>query len=287
MTKLFSPLILAIATVTLAGCELYFGDDGGGDNRWTYCASDGYYVCNGNDCEWAGARCPQEPGYTCTSNEDCAAGCYCSPDGVCEEAGFCATETDCPEGFHCDVDRSSCVPDTCASSADCNTGEYCDTNTGTCTPSCTCSSDLGAQENGYGYCDETRGTCEPTPAGGSCGGTSTCATPEPTCAAGEVALIKDGCYTGACQAIATCDVTPTCEALQHEADCLGNGAACSSVYYGINCQRSDGSACMAGDTGCVCQSFQFAECRTRATNAAAPLMSFPASNGDLIDVFAR
>ena len=72
MTKLLSPLVLALATVFLAGCELYFG--GGGGDRWTYCAADGYYMCDGDDCEWAGARCPSDPEYTCSDHADCAAG---------------------------------------------------------------------------------------------------------------------------------------------------------------------------------------------------------------------
>jgi hypothetical protein len=282
MKKLFSPLALAVALASLTGCELYFGGhNDGGDDRWTYCANDGYYVCNGDDCEWAGARCPADPGYTCESNADCAAGCYCQ-DGVCEEAGFCSTDAECPDGFSCDEARNSCVPDGCSTSADCDSGEFCDAGTGTCTASCVCSTDQQAQDAGFGYCDETRGTCEPTPAGGSCGGTSTCATAEPTCAAGEVALISNGCYTGGCQAIGSCDVTPGCEALQHESDCLGQNSTCSSVYYGINCQTPGGTACMAGDTGCVCQSFQFAECRSRTT----AMMVYPTSDGSFVDVFS-
>ena len=286
MKKLFSPLALAFALVsTLTGCELYFGgNSGGGDDRWTYCANDGYYVCNGDNCEWAGARCPDEPGYTCESDSECAAGCYCSTAGVCEEAGFCSRDTDCPEGYTCDEDRASCVPEACAADTDCAAGEYCDPN-GACTPSCLCTSDQQAQDLGYGFCDEARGTCEPTPDTGSCVGTSTCTTAEPTCAVGEVALIKDGCYTGACSAIGACDIAPGCEALQHEADCLGANMTCTSVYYGINCTNNQGTACQPGmgDTSCVCQSFSFAECRTRL-NA---MMVYPTSDGSFVDVFAH
>lgn len=281
MTKLFSPLVLAIATLSLAGCELYFGDSGSSDDRWSYCANDGYYVCEGDDCEWAGARCPDDPSYTCTSDAECAAGCYCSTDGICEEAGFCGTEEDCPDGFHCDVDRSSCVPDSCTSSAECEAGEYCDN--GACTASCSCTTDAEAQGQGWGYCDEARNTCEPTPVGGSCAGTSTCGTAEPTCAAGQVALILNDCYTGACQDIAACDVAPTCEARQHEADCLDANATCTSVYVGINCTKADGSACQAGDTGCTCASFSFDRCQTRAANATRAV---PTSDGRLVDMLS-
>ena len=279
MKNLFSPhrLVLAIATVfSLTGCELYFGGSGSsGGDRWTYCANDGYYVCQGDNCDWAGPRCPDDPNYTCTTNNDCAAGCYCA-NGVCEEAGFCGAGTACPDGFHCEDARSSCVPDTCTTSAECPTGQYCD-GAGSCVSSCTCTTDASAQDQGFAYCDETRGTCEPTPAAGSCAGTVTCNQVEPTCAAGQVALIKDGCWTGTCQAIAQCDLTPSCTALQFEADCLARTGECSSIYVGLNCTNSTGTSCTAGDSGCVCQSFEFAECRVRPP--AAPMMSFETSHG--------
>jgi hypothetical protein len=262
MTKLLSPLVLALATVSLAGCELYFGGSGGGDDRWTYCAADGYYLCEGDDCEWAGPLCPSDPTYTCSDNADCAAGCYCSSEGVCEEAGFCGQDSDCPDGFYCEVDRASCVPSTCSTSADCEQGEYCSDN-GSCQPSCTCTTDAEAQAAGYGYCDEARNTCEPPAEGGSCAAEVTCNTREPQCAVGEVPLVKDGCYTGACSAIDACDIAPACEAFQHEQDCLANSVTCGAVYTGINCTNGNGTACQAGDTGCTCESFRFDECRTR------------------------
>lgn len=289
MKHLFSParIVLAIATVvTLSGCELYFGGndgDGGGD-RWTYCANDGYYVCSGDDCEWAGPRCPDDPNYTCETNADCAAGCYCE-DGVCEEAGFCEGDSQCPEGFRCDVERSSCVPEGCTTSADCKTGEYCDPGSQTCTGSCTCDSDAVAQSQGWGYCDEARGTCEPPNPNGSCGGAVTCNQIMPTCPAGQVAQISNGCWTGSCSAIASCDVTPACPSLQSEGDCLGRSSDCTSVYTGINCTNSSGGTCTAGSTGCTCQTFQFARCDTRTSSSIAP-MTFD-NGGKLVDVFAN
>ena len=136
---------LAVIALSLTGCELYFkGDQGGGGDRWTYCANDGYYVCSGENCEWAGARCPSDPNYTCQSSTDCAAGCYCA-NGVCEEAGFCSSDAQCPTGYHCDKGRSSCEPDGCKTSADCNAGQYCDAATQGCVASCTCTTDAQAQ----------------------------------------------------------------------------------------------------------------------------------------------
>ncbi|MGE0401826.1 MAG: hypothetical protein AB7T06_34305 [Kofleriaceae bacterium] len=288
MTKLFSPLRASLclaALATLGGCELYLGDGGDSDggDRWTYCANDGYYVCNGGDCEWAGARCPDEPGYTCASDDDCAQGCYCSDDGVCEEAGFCNNDNQCPEGYSCDEARSSCVPEACESDADCDQGEYCNANTGSCESSCTCTTDAEAQAAGWAYCDEATSTCKPTPDGGSCQGTATGGT-EPSCAAGEVGLISEGQWTGECSAIGSCDLTPECEKLQHEGDCIGRSGTCTSVYYGINCTNpQSGQTCAAGDSGCVCESFQFADCRTNTTGRA---FTYEGANGQLIDMFS-
>jgi len=273
MTKTLASLRLAIlaalSVATLAGCELYFGDGNNGDS-WTYCGSDGYYVCSGDNCEWAGATCPDGSGsgFSCTDDTDCAAGCFCD-NGTCNEAGFCTTDEDCADGFHCD-DRSSCVPDTCASDADCTAGSFC--NNGTCETTCVCETDADAQAAGFGYCDENRSTCLPgSDPAGSCGGTVTCNINAPQCAEGEVALILDGCYTGACKAIAQCDVTPGCSSLAHENDCLGRstgtGADCSAVYTGLNCTKADGTACQSGDAGCTCASFVFNSCTTRGPSA--------------------
>ncbi|MGE0870233.1 MAG: hypothetical protein AB7P03_16835 [Kofleriaceae bacterium] len=245
----------------MSGCQLYFGHDDDDwdddDDRWSYCDVDGYYECAGDDCRWESATCPD---LTCTSDADCAAGCYCSVSGVCEEAGFCSNDEQCGDGYHCDETRSSCVPDVCMSDAECDSGEYCDAATGGCSASCSCTDDASAQQQGWAYCDEGRMTCMPASAGGTCGGESTCNVAAPGCAEGEVPLILNGCYTGACQAIASCDVTPTCEALSHESDCLARTGSCSAVYTGINCTKPDGSACHAGDSGCTCQDFRFNSC---------------------------
>lgn len=256
MTKLRTALRLSLLAglATLAGCQLYFGDSEGSDN-WTYCGSDGYYTCQGDDCEWAGPTCPTgttEPGFACETNADCAAGCYCATDpnnatagGTCEEAGFCSTDADCPDNFFCD-DRSSCVPSTC-----------------------TCTNDAEAQEQGFGYCDETNSTCEVgvDPAG-SCGGSAS-GTP-PTCGAGSVPLILDGAYTGECKSVAQCDVVPACEAHSEastdENDCLAR-TDCQAVYVGINCTNpTTGQTCVGGQAGCVCADFRFNSCTTSDGN---------------------
>jgi len=132
MTKLLHSLALLTAFAalgTLAGCELYFGSDNNGGN-WSYCGPDGQYQCSGNSCHWVGSTCTNPgsgsggqgsgsgsgSGYECTSNTDCAAGCYCQ-NGVCTEGGFCTQNSDCGPGYICDTNRSSCVPG-CGSDAD-------------------------------------------------------------------------------------------------------------------------------------------------------------------------
>jgi len=284
MTKIFTSLRLAVLAALsvstsslLGGCELYFGDSGGGD--YSYCGSDGYYVCsNGGECEWAGATCPDGtgPGFACESSADCAAGCFCGTSNTCEEGGFCTSDEDCGDGTHCNVDRQSCEPNTCSTNDDCDVGSIC--NNGTCEATCACGSDAEAMAGGFGYCDETRGTCMPgTDPAGSCAGEVTCNTKAPTCADGEVPLILDGCFTGSCRAIAQCDATPACANLQHENDCLGRasgtGADCSAVYTGINCTKQDGTACQAGDTGCTCADFRFNSCTTRQPGGKKVLKS--------------
>jgi len=230
MIKLVQSLGIAIlAAVTMTGCELYFGepDSTGPDNG----------------------------GPTCSSNADCAAGCFCAA-GSCEEAGFCSTNEDCPDGYHCD-DRSSCVPNSCDDATPCPSGQICEN--GTCTSTCTCGSDAEAQRQGFGYCDEATSTCEPgTDPNGSCAGQITCNVKAPNCAEGEVPLVLDGCYTGACKAIAQCDAAPACSAFQYEDNCTAG--SCTPVYTGINCKDPNGNTCTAGSMNCTCENFRFDSC---------------------------
>ena len=236
MIKLVQSLGIAIlAAVTLTGCELYFddSDDDGGDGGG---------------------------GFSCTTDADCAAGCFCD-NGTCNEAGFCGSNADCPDGFHCD-DRSSCVPNGCDDQNPCPSGQVCDN--GTCNTTCICGSDAEAQAMGFGYCDENTSTCFPgTDPAGSCAGAVTCNIVAPDCAQGEVPLIKDGCYTGACKAIPQCDAAPACSALDNKVDCQARSTDCAVVSTGINCTKPDGSACNDGDTDCTCESFRFSSCEAK------------------------
>jgi hypothetical protein len=196
-------------------------------------------------------------GDECTSDAQCSSGCYCS-DGVCTEGGFCSTGSDCGSGFYCNTTRSSCEPG-CGSNADCGSGSQCENNT--CTTTCTCTTDASAVAQGYGWCDS--GTCATgTDPNGSCGGTVTCQTAQPTCPSGQVPTITSGCWTGKCEAIASCDVAPACKEINDQTDCLAR-TDCGAVYTGIDCTTPTGAACQAGDTGCTCASFEFASCETK------------------------
>jgi len=166
------------------------------------------------------------PGFGCASNTDCAAGCYCATD---PSAGSNASGT-CTEGGFCTTD------------ADCGTGFHCDTG---------------------------RSSCEPNPPGnpaGSCDGAVTCNTAPPQCPEGQVAGEANGCWSGMCEDIATCDVKPPCSLNQHEDNCRAD-TTCGASYTGIGCTKPDGSACHAGDTGCTCQSYEFASCGDKTAGA--------------------
>lgn len=248
MKKLITSFgFLVVVATALAGCDLYF--DGHNDPSGTV---------GGGGGGGGGS------GYMCSSNTDCAAGCYCA-NGTCTEGGFCSTDADCGSGYHCDTNRSSCEPNPpgCTQDSDCADGQVCDTSISTCVNTCSCSTDAQAVSQGYGYCDETRMTCEKgSDPNGSCAGTVTCNTTAPKCASGEVPTILMGCYTGNCEAISACDTAPPCTAINDEADCLGR-TDCSGVYTGIDCTKPDGSACHSGDANCTCASFEFASCATK------------------------
>lgn len=272
MMKHSLKLLVAVATTTLAGCQLYFGEDHDDDN-WTYCGQDGYYECNDEDCYWRGPECPagMDPSVTpppgqfeCTEDEDCAAGCYCSTSGVCEEAGFCTQDSDCGAGYVCDEQRASCEPGnqqpvSCGADNDCPEGQYCNSETLKCEATCFCTNDAEAVAQGFAYCDSSRSTCLPgaDPAG-ECTGTVTSGN-APACPEGQVPLILDGAYTGACEPINQCGMAPACASYQHATDCQNGG--CSSSYTGINCRAPDGvTPCNVPSSSCTCESYTFASC---------------------------
>ncbi len=149
-----------------------------------------------------------------------------------------------PPGYACDAD------------AQCAAGCYCSPD-GTCVEGGFCNRD---DQCGDGLtCDEARNSCDPQ-GGGTCAGTVTCNEVRPNCPADQVPIVENECWTGACQPIALCDVAPPCDRINTEASCLAR-AECSAVYNGQNCRRTDGTACRAGDTGCTCETYNFASCR--------------------------
>jgi Cys-rich repeat protein len=250
MTKLLSSVGLAIvvATASLAGgCQLYFSDHGNS---------------NGNGA--GGNNGPgREPGLSCSGDTQCAAGCFCS-DGVCAEGGFCKTDQECGNGFVCDTARASCKPAAqCKADAQCQAGSVCDPASNSCVVTCKCSSDAEAIAQGSAWCDETRNTCmSGADPAGACLGSSTCAVSRTPCPEGQVALVKDGCFTGQCRDIAVCESTPVCGSLQHEDDCDARSNECAPVFVGHNCH---GTTCGVSTVDCVCESYSFSDCEASTT----------------------
>ena len=163
----------ALWATSLTGCDLYYGTP------------------NDRNCDLWGCQDetwpetdPVDPGDECTTDEQCAAGCYCDNPpggvGVCVETGFCDTDNDCPGDMVCD-DRATCVPDdgcdpndgTCNPPPDdcsitgCANGEYCDLGSGQCVPSIGCTIN---DECGPGFECAPDGTCVPV----ACDGDDAC-----------------------------------------------------------------------------------------------------------------
>lgn len=265
MNKLLSSVGVAIAVATvslLAGCQLYFGSSGssggGGGSGAIGSGSGSGSSSDGNP-----------PGFQCTMDSMCAAGCFCA-NGVCTEGGFCATDKDCGSGFHCDTARSSCIPNPqCTADAQCAQGSMCDIKSGGCVATCLCTSDAEAIKAGFGWCDETRGTCMTgTDPAGMCLAPVSCTAQAPACPDNQVALVKDGCFTGQCRAITACEGTPACAQLQHQDDCDARTDDCASIFTGHNCH---GTTCGVSDADCTCDSYTFASCDVKG----APVTIIP------------
>lgn len=255
MTRTLFAAALIACTTALAGCHIYFGEDrdGRADGGYSYCDETGCWYCDDFGCV------PDGSGWTCDSNDDCLAGCYCD-DGYCEEAGLCAEDSDCPDGFVCDG-RDSCVPEgseTCNDDGDCEAGAYCDEASGACVDSGTCTDDAGCGEGAH--CDEARGTCEPDEPQ-ACQAMVVCNVPAPDCEQGTNPGIVDGCYSGECIADELCTDGAPVNCDDHTSDdaCQAD-ATCDAVYRGLNCTRPDGGSCTEGSANCTCESFVFDEC---------------------------
>lgn len=95
--------------VGLGACHLYI-DEGNDDDdiregdMWPD-------DCRESGCEPRpdGDEPPPPPPQLCEGDEDCAKGCYCSSEGVCEESNWCFGNLDCAEGFVCNL-TGTCVP---------------------------------------------------------------------------------------------------------------------------------------------------------------------------------
>jgi hypothetical protein len=268
MTKLMTCLGLVMA-LALTGCTLYFGPndhgDGNGSGTYSYCDDTGCYTCDSytNEC-W-----PQGGGVGCSTDNDCAGGCYCDAQtNSCVETGFCTYDSDCPSGEVCDG-RETCIPgdrpDYCWNTG-CALGSYCDQNSGACVPSTTC--------NTSDECDSgsscVSGTCTPTCAGGCYYDPTTGA-----CIESGFCTIDNDCPAGD-----VCDTTrstcipnpnpppPACNTLADETSCTSR-PDCDAIYGGVNCHdpANPGNSCTSPGANCVCDSYYFAACTDAATPA--------------------
>jgi hypothetical protein len=127
--------------------------------------------CNPNSCWQTGCpvgfvcaadgTCVPDGTPNCTSDAECAAGCYCL-NGNCEETSICTADNQCPAGQTCDENRTTCEPitGTCYTPAvcnvappACNAGELAEVAngcyTGLCLPEASCPDDPPAPA-----CDE-------------------------------------------------------------------------------------------------------------------------------------
>ena len=71
-----------------------------------------------------------------------------------------------------------------------------------------------------------------------------CNSAPPTCAAGELAEVANGCYTGLCLPTASCpDQPPACGTYTTYQECSQHLDRCVPALAGTNCHHADGSSC--------------------------------------------
>jgi hypothetical protein len=248
MKKLLSSLglLLAIGAAS-TGCTFYFGPDDDDDDGdyYSYCDDSGCYTCY----EPTGECWRDGGGFGCSSDADCAAGCFCEGEeygpGYCVETGFCSSTADCAPGFVCD-DRGSCVPDgsTGCETYGCPEGSFCAAD-GTCIPDtlgCDSDDDCAAAC----YCDETVGACVESSVCASdadCGDGLTCDEARSSCVPGEDPPPPP----------------PSCAEITTEEACLAR-LDCDATYTGIGCEDPAGNSCTSNSANCVCDYFVFAAC---------------------------
>ena len=201
------------ALLSLGGCTWYLTDDG------YYYDDDSSWFCEGDRCfECEGSRCWPVAG-ECTSDEECAEGCYCVEDGGwCEESGFCSKDEDCRDGFVCD-ERGTCIPAPGCDDSTCEPGSSCN-EAGECEPE-TCQDNSECPDGSV--CDIGTNECVPGEPDepGACNGEineATCNRLPPPCDPSSVPAIVDGCWVDNCILRSECEgeARLTCEELRTE-----------------------------------------------------------------------
>lgn len=165
-----------------------------------------------------------------------------------------------PPGFSCTADTSCAAGCFCANGV-CTEGGFCSTD-----------KDCGTTF----HCDTNRSSCIPTPTIGGCQGDilDTCNVKQPACAENQVALRKDGCFTGACEAISACEAAPECKSIQHQDDCQARNADCTTVVNGVNCSQNGDhtTPCTTGQANCQCESYVFQACQDQRAGVGPTLV---------------
>ncbi len=187
-----------------------------------------------------GQGCDERDAWDCSRYQDCVAvhrGTLTAPNIPPEvpslalgEFAYCAAE-----------------PAKCNSADDCQVGESCDTGDTLCLVAC----DSATLDD----CPCT-GICrpatepEPDPDPGLCYGEVFCDGLPPDCPGGTVPGIDNGCWSGACIALADCEDPPlVCADIAGEDECVAAG--CQPVYRGEAC------TC---DPDCSCERWIYQRC---------------------------
>ena len=194
---------------------------------WTYCGVDGYYDCDGDDCDWvsptlprpgAGAAVADGGGFECQRQRDCAAGCYCAGRHLRRGRLLHAATADCADGLRLQRGarrRASRLPadraTATASARRVSTAHDDDTCTATCSaPMTRRQSRMASAAATRRAAPASRARTRRAPAVAR----STCNTVRRP-ARGSGPTLIDGCYTGDVRGRhAPCDVDPGLRALK-------------------------------------------------------------------------
>lgn len=265
-------LATSFMTLSLTGCELYFGggggDDclygGGGDMGGAPAPVPGLRNPNTGQCEYYGGGGGDVRCDACGICEPLPADPVMPPTwGFCEsecsylDEAACLATPGCRgaylEGFafyECwAVDMSGPIQGgQCAGldALECSRHDDC---VAVHASDCTSPSDPGGLVCGNG--EFVMCAAEPGADPGQCYGEVLCDSLPPACPPDSVAGIRDGCWTGSCISVTACE-PPPCAMLQSEQECVSR-IECDALYEGSNC------TCDAAGN-CTCETWTYTGC---------------------------